>query len=182
MFERAAKVAGAGAGLVLVAACAISPIWKHEGDTVYTQRNLWVTDRQHETTNYRGDYMIPVNSKVRIGDTTERTIRVEVLDTGQRFTIVNVRKYTNRDIAAIYRRYFDSSRRDLAAFGAEARDAIRAGEIERGMSRDAVLVARGYPPVHATPTIHKDEWRYWTTGHDTRVIRFEDDRVVAIHD
>ena len=171
------------AALLALAACAFSPIAGVEGDTVYTQRNLWVASNQvHETTNYSAGYRIPVNTQVRIGDTSERAIKVEVPETGERFTIVNVRKYTDRGIEAVYRRYFDASPQDLDRFDAATREAIRAGRIEHGMNREAVLIARGYPPIHKTPSIRMDEWTYWKGGHDTLVVRFEGERVASVVD
>jgi len=50
------------------------------------------------------------------------------------------------------------------------------------MSKDAVLVARGFPPAHETPSIRMDAWRYWKSGNDTRVVRFDGDRVSAVVD
>ncbi|MDZ7788850.1 MAG: hypothetical protein U5K73_12165 [Halofilum sp. (in: g-proteobacteria)] len=182
MTPRIAKTLWLAATTLLLTACAFSPIGEFEGESLYTQRNLWVTDGVHETTNYRVEYMIPVNTRVRIGDTNERVIKVSVPETGERFRIINMRQYTDQDIKAIFHRYFADQRRNLDAFSADEREAIEAGEIERGMSKDAVLVARGFPPAHETPSIRMDEWRYWNSGNDTRVVRFDGDRVSAVVD
>jgi hypothetical protein len=163
-------------------ACAFSPIREFEGDTFHTQRNLWVADSVHETTNYRVDYMIPVNTRVRIGDTNERVIKVSVPETGERFRIINIRQYTQQDIEGIFHRYFAGQPQDLGAFRDEEREAIESGDIERGMRKEAVLIARGFPPAHETPSIRMDEWRYWKSGNDTRVVRFDGDRVSEVID
>lgn len=182
MRPRIVKTLWLVATCLLLAACAFSPIREFEGKTLYTQRNLWVADGVHETTNYRVGYMIPVNTRVRIGDTNERVIKVSVPGTGERFRIINIRKYTNQDIEGIFNRYFADERENLDVFGADEREAIEAGEIERGMSKDAVLIARGFPPAHETPSIRMDEWRFWKSGNDTRVVRFDIERVSDVID
>ncbi len=182
MTPRIAKTLWLAATCLVLTACAFSPIGEFEGETLYTQRNLWVTDGVHETTNYRVEYMIPVNTRVRIGDTNERVIKVSVPETGERFRVINIRKYTERDIETIFDRYFAAERQNLDAFRADEREAIESGEIERGMSKDAVLIARGFPPAHETPSIRMNEWRYWKSGNDTRVVRFDNDRVSEIVD
>lgn len=182
MTPRIAKTLWLAAICVLLTACAFSPIRKFEGETLYTQRNLWVTDGVHETTNYRVEFMIPVNTRVRIGDTNDRVIKVSVPETGERFRIINMPQYTDQDITGIFHRYFADQRQGLDAFSAAERAAIESGEIERGMSKDAVLIARGFPPAHETPSIRMDEWRYWKSGNDTRVVRFDGDRVSEVID
>lgn len=174
--------ANVAAAMLAIAVTGCSPLARFEGETVYTQRNLWVTDGVHETTNYRLGYRIPVNTEVRIGDTDERAIKVRVPETGERFIVINVRDHSRRDISAIYQRYFAPTPQDLARFTPGERDAIRDGEIEPGMSRDAVLLARGYPPAHETESIRMREWVYWKGGHDTVVVRFDDGRVTAVED
>ena len=182
MTPRIAKTLWIAFTSLLLTACAFSPIGEFEGETRYTQCNLWVADGVHETTNYRVGYMIPVNTRVRIGDTSERVIKVSVPETGERFRIINIREYTDRDIKAIFQRYFADESQKLDAFRASEREAIESGEVERGMSKDAVLIARGFPPAHETPSIRMDDWRYWKSGNDTRVVRFEDDRVSEVVD
>ncbi len=182
---RSARFLAVAVLAILLAACAgtqsaKSPISGVEGNTVHTRLNFWVVQGEHETTNYRMGSMIPVNSEVRIVATSGRTITGEVIDSGQRFTIINVAEYSKEDIEGIYDRYFGSSPRNLGGFRAAEREAIQAGEIEQGMSKEAVLVARGYPPAHETASTEMDRWRYWKGRHNTMVVRFENGRVASI--
>lgn len=189
--KRILRMATAAALAALIAACAGTggsggagggAIEGVAGKTVYTQRNLWVIQGEHEATNYRMGEMIPVNSKVRIEGTGRRTIEATALDSGRSFTIVNVAEYTRQDIRGIYDRYFGASPVDMSGFTADERRAIEAGRVERGMSKDAVLIARGYPPAHATASIEQDEWRFWKGRHNTVLVRFDDGRVSSIKD
>lgn len=176
----------AAVGLLLVACAAVkngkSPISEVEGSTVHTQLNFWVVQGEHETTNYRMGSMIPVNSEVRILDTSGSTITGKVTGSGQEFVIINVAEYSKEDIEGIYNRYFGSSPRDLGGFRAAEREAIKAGEVEQGMSKKAVLVARGYPPAHETASTEMNSWRYWKGRHNTRIVRFGNGGVTSVED
>lgn len=182
---RSVRILSVAVLAILLGACAAvksgkSPIPEVEGKTVHTQLNFWVVEGEHETTNYHMGSMIPVNSEVRIVDTTASTITGEVIDSGRRFTIINVAEYSKEDIEGIYNRYFDSESRNLGRFSGAEREAIKAGDIEKGMSKDAVLVARGYPPAHRTASTEMNSWRYWKGRHNTMVVRFDNGRVASI--
>lgn len=107
---------------------------------------------------------------------------LEVVDSGRRLKVVNVPGYTMVDIETIYDRYFGREPVDLGQFSAEARRAIENGEIETGMSKDAVLVARGYPPAHRTNVPEQNEWTYWQGTYNKRIVRFENGKVSSIKD
>lgn len=167
------------AALVL-AGCAPSPIKNLEGQSAITQINMWSYNGASETTNYAVDTFIPVNSKVEILETSADTIVFRVKDTGWEVALVNKAKYTGKNIDEIYDRYFGNSKVSLSGFSKLERDAIENGEVVPGMSKDAVLIARGYPPAHKTPSLEDDSWRFWQSRFDTMVVEFEDGKVVNI--
>lgn len=97
----------AALGLFLsLLACGSSPIKNTEGQTAYTQTNIWVDNTEHLTTNYHSGWRLPVNSQVRILNTSGDAIDLEVVDSGKKFTVINIAKYSGQDIAGIYQRYF----------------------------------------------------------------------------
>ena len=49
----------------------------------------------------------------------------------------------------------------LAAFAPEVRNAILAGHIRRGMTREQVLMAAGYLITSENPSLDASTWRYW---------------------
>jgi len=166
---------------VVLAGCAgKSPIPQTEGKTATTQINMWSYKGEIETTHYAVDTLIPVNSEVQILDTTGKTITFLVKDAGMEVTLVNKAKYTGMGIEGIYDRYFGDSKVSMSGFTKLERDAIENGRIVEGMSKDAVLVARGYPPAHETPSLEGDYWRYWQSRFDTIIVQFEDGKVVNI--
>jgi len=46
-------------------------------------------------------------------------------------------------------------------FNGEEKENIKKGTIAEGMSKEAVLMAYGYPPSHRTAALASDEWAYW---------------------
>jgi hypothetical protein len=42
-------------------------------------------------------------------------------------------------------------------------DAIKNGVLKLGMTKEQVLMARGYPPGHKTPSVEADAWTYWSS-------------------
>lgn len=166
----------------LLAGCATSPIEHVEGEAAITQLNMWHYRNQHETTNYQVDFLIPVNSRVDILDTSGDEIEFRVVETGEVVMLANVERYTRMNIAEIYDRYFGDTLVDLNQFSDAEREAIEEGSVEPGMSKEAVLIARGYPPAHETPSLDNDQWRYWRTRFDTVNVHFSDGEVESIED
>ena len=54
----------------------------------------------------------------------------------------------------------------LASLPPEMRNAILAGHIRRGMSREQVLMAVGYPITSENPRLDAATWRYWRSMSD----------------
>ncbi|CAI8874918.1 outer membrane protein assembly factor BamE [Methylococcus capsulatus] len=54
----------------------------------------------------------------------------------------------------------------LAAFPPEVREAIRAGKVSEGMTKEQVILAVGYPPTSETPSLDAPVWNYWLSSFD----------------
>ena len=65
----------------------------------------------------------------------------------------------------------------FASLSAEEQKKVKAGEIEAGMSKAAVIMAYGYPPGHKTPSLKLDKWVYWINHFKTRTVYFAEDKV-----
>lgn len=165
-----------------IVACGSSPIKNTHGNTVYTQVGMWVDGDRHLTTNYSVGWFIPANTQVQIKDSSSEEIVVHVPGENKIFHVVNIAKYTQENIKGIYDRYFGASRVNLSRFGSKEREAIKKGEIINGMSRDAVIAARGYPPSHETPSLDDDSWTYWTNRFNRIQVKFSGGRVSEVID
>ena len=150
-----------------------------KGDKLYTQFSLFYEKDVHRTTNYRIGNFVPINTEVVFVKANKNEIDVKLPD-GTTLKIENVQKYSGENITGIYQRTFSKTAVDLSRFSAKEKNSIEVGEVEIGMSKDAVIAALGYPPKHRTPTLKGNQWCYWRTIFKTFVVHFEDDKVKSI--
>ena len=68
---------------------------------------------------------------------------------------------------------------DYAKFSQMEKDNIKAGTLAVGMSKDAVIMAFGYPPTHRTKTLAESTWTYWKSKFINFEIQFDDRGKVA---
>ena len=70
---------------------------------------------------------------------------------------------------------------ELEKFPAKIREAVKTMRITRGMTRQQVLMAVGYPIASATPELDEALWRYWTSrSAEYQVLWGDDGRVDKI--
>jgi predicted nucleotidyltransferase component of viral defense system len=150
-----------------------------KGDKLYTQFSLFYEKNVHRTTDYRTGTFVPINTEVTFIKANKNEIDVTLPD-GTDLRIVNVEKYSGEKIVGILNRTLGKKAVDLSRFTKEEITSIQAGEVENGMSKDAVIASLGYPPKHETPTLNGNQWRYWRTIFTTFVVHFEDGKVVSI--
>jgi len=196
------------AALVLLS-CATVPRERLINKDLYLQANLWFERPMRiESTNYHRGSIIPAGTKARVlrvinartsspfyneesnmvvpfgGEIPSPGILFEILPSGQRFQIIFISKHHTgllpSDIAEHYFGKEDplASAR-YAGFTPVEKEAIRQGTLEPGMSKDAVLMAYGYPPEHRTPSLGLPTWIYWTNRFvSKRLIFSKDGRVI----
>lgn len=128
------------------------------GNTYFTKHNLKYEKGRHITTNYwRGDFL-PVNSQVQVKSIKGN--RMVLGYNGQDITIENVEKYTKKSVQEVADRMLSISQVNTG--GPFAND-IKFGEVRLGMTKDQVIMTRGYPPEHKTMSTEMDTWVYWSS-------------------
>jgi hypothetical protein len=143
---------------------------------MYTQTGMWYeTKKIVYGTNYNVGVHIPVNSKVTVVGAAGHGVVIDYK--GVQVELRNIGKYTGLDDGQFVDRLLGSKPVDLSKFSAAERTAIGKGALEKGMSRDAVLVSRGYPPAHATPSLKDERWRYWKNRWATMYVVFTNGKV-----
>ncbi len=152
------------------------------GATYYTQVGLFYEKGRYRTTNYGVGIFLPVNTAVKLVEFGTKDFIVEVAGTGEKVEIENVPKFTSWQLAEAFKMLFGPDMVSLLEFNAAERKNIEAGSIAPGMRKSAVIVARGYPPSHETPSLLRDQWKYWKNRWDTIIVSFKNDRVVDIKD
>lgn len=150
--------------------------------TYYSQVGIHYEKGRHLTTNYSVGIFMPVNTAVKLVEFGRKNFIVTDLKTGEQIDFVNVPKHTNWTLVESFDKLFGPEKVSLLKFNAAERSAIENGEVTEGMSKDAVIVSRGYPPSHETPSLKRDQWKYWKNRWDTIIVKFKNDHVVSIKD
>jgi len=161
----------------------ISPV----GGAYYTKVNIWYEDpKEILSTNYHKGTVIPVGSKVSIVGYGDNKISFTKEDqVGVKFTIFDVQKYSLVPMEELFSHYF--SKDDPKASGGEfsklsgkEKESIENGNLAEGMSKEAVIIAYGYPPKHKTPDLTNDIWYYWSSRFQTEAVTFRNNRIIKI--
>lgn len=120
--------------------------------------NDWISDA-----NWSSMPMIPAGASIKVLDYGRYRIMTEIDGRKMRLGLDYGRQQPLEDWA---RKIVvgDDPRRKIAAWPAPVRDAVRAGKLAIGMSKEQVLVSLGYPPMHQTPSLEASQWKYWHTG------------------
>ena len=130
----------------------------------------WISDSNY---NDSGQKVVPLGSPTKV--TGYGRNRVLVTIDGKRQAIGN--DYS-RDLGleTFAKRYVVSEdpRAKLSTFPAKLREAIQAGRVGRGMTRDQVLMSVGYPISSETPRLEATTWRYWVSSFSEFQVVFDD--------
>ena len=132
--------------------------------------------------NYSRNYFIPVNTRVTIID--DGTDNVIVFKYNKKSFAIDDRKrgYTGLSEYELRKRMFSATQVDLSKFTDKERYHIKKGQVYLNMSKEAILLSRGYPPIHRTPSLDSNIWRYWEGRFNSRNYIFKDTVLVQIDD
>ena len=145
---------------------------------MYTQVSMWNDRNRIKGTNYSVGLHIPVNSKVTILSVSAKAIVFKYNE--QKMTYYTIPKHTGLQSEKLIDRLFSKTPVDLSKYSKSIQDNILMGKVVKGMSKNAVLLARGYPPLHITTSTTSDSWRYMRNRWISALITFKDDKVSEI--
>ena len=148
-------------------------------EVLYTQRGLWYQPKKDyfvaKATNYATGEYLPPNTKVTLSKIKKNIL---IFSTGEKtIYLYNVTKYTKLDTSGLFDRMLSTRPVDMSRFTVRERKSMQSGLLVNGMSKEAVLVSRGYPPVHKTPSIHADEWVFWNSRAYNYPLVFKNNKV-----
>ncbi len=157
---------------------------KNLSGKVYSQFNMWEEKGHIYATNYSVGRKSPVNTEVKIISMSSKNIVFEdIRFPGVKISLDNIEKHTQMDTVKLAAQYFGTSKVDLGKFSKDERSFIKdfAGFYKKGISKDALIVARGYPPRHETPSLKYDTWRYWRNRWVSKNVNFENNKVKSLN-
>jgi len=152
-------------------------------DRLYTAYNVWFeSPTKVYSTNYQKGNILPAGTEVKDVKRSRGTLEFTDPKLKLTFTFEFVGKHHPGLTAEQWMdRYLTP--RDFAALskGLTAAEikAVRAGQVQVGMSKKAVLLAAGYPPEVATATTQLDVWKYWRNRFANYLVRFEHGKVAS---
>lgn len=154
-----------------------------EFSAIYTSYNLWYdADGDIRSENIQQGTILPFGTQIEFIDANTDRIRFRRVSDGKEFRI----KYNiNRNMIPveqfIKRLFVLRDGKDLAMnVRPLILEKIRRGIVEKGMTREEVLLAFGPPPAVRTPSETVDTWLYWTDDGVTRRIVFFGNKVISI--
>lgn len=150
----------------------------------YTCCNLRF-NRDHDATdaNYGNlPLLVPAGTRVRVTEVGPYWVRFRTSDDIDSYYL-ELRFGLDRITPAQYFGpiFLDAPPTDRFESWPEAiRDAIRYGHVLVGMTREQVLAARGYPPLHRTGGLASDTWIFYESRGTITQVTFENDRVASM--
>jgi hypothetical protein len=184
---------------VLAVACKQpAPPHPMNGEMRYTCCNMRYEKPEISDVNYQKGTLIPFGTRVQILEVRRNNVKFQpaghppitlVLkygkDAGLTMDQLVERTFVTEDPHAKLARV--ASKGGKAVKGAKApadertRKLIEQGVIEPGMTKDQVLMAKGYPPAHRTPSLDAPMWTYWENRWVTSEVYFDGDKVVRVN-
>jgi len=148
-----------------------------QGKDYFTRYTFREEKNQHITTNYSRGSVVPINTPVKLVSMAGSKLTLKRLDTGQEIKVENEDKYTKKSIPEIASLMLSAEKTPLEKLPDEVASAIRNGDMRKGMTRELVLMARGYPPAHETPSVESDRWIYWSSRFVKQTVVFVNGRL-----
>ena len=151
---------------------------------MHTQVAMFGQGSSITTLNYTLGFPIPVNSVVFYEDINSK--QLAFMYNQKRYYLRNAPRYSKTNMDQMLDRYFATTKVDLSKFTEKEQELIKAAKIEVGMSKEAVILAYGFPPSHTTASLDLDAWKYWKFQHgyaqDTLILHFKDNKLSSIQD
>lgn len=147
------------------------------GKDYFTRYTFHEEKNEHSTTNYARGGTIPINTPVKLVSMSGSQLVLKCLDSGQQVKVKNEEKFTKKSISEVASLMLSAEKTPLEKLPEDVAGAIRNGEMRKGMTKELVLMARGYPPAHETPSIDGDRWIYWSSRFVKQTIVFSDGRL-----
>lgn len=125
----------------------------------------------------QGTSIVAVGTPARITAYDFRWFEADLAGKPQRIKNDYSRNITLADFA---KRYVvtEDPKQKMAAFPPAVRDAIVAGKVAPGMTREQVLMAIGFPVAGENPSLDALTWRYWRDSWSEYQVNFDDKGLV----
>ena len=143
------------------------------GQKYYIRHCFMYEGGKSETTNYWRGTLVPINSEATLVSIGDKRMVLQLTGGGS-VKIENVEKYSKRSMATIAHYLLAAQPVPIEKFDVATINAIKSGNLKMGMTKEQVVMARGYPPGHKTPSLDDDTWVFWSSRFVMQTIVFTD--------
>ena len=148
------------------------------GKDYFTRFSFHQEGGEYPITNYGRGLLVPINTPVKLIKMTGKKITLKRLDNSEEIKVENIPEYSGKkNLPDVARLLLSAEPTPIDKLAPELASSIRAGEMRKGMTKEQVLMARGYPPAHETPSIEGDRWVYWSSRFIKQTIVFTNGRL-----
>ncbi|MBU1343525.1 MAG: hypothetical protein KKE44_03110, partial [Proteobacteria bacterium] len=98
---------------------------------------------------------------------------IKRMDTGQEIKFTFSSKHMAMDKEEYINTLFSTTKISLEGLSPLDLQGVEQGKALKGMSKQGVMTALGYPSAHMTPSLNEKEWIYWTTRFKTKAVIFD---------
>lgn len=135
----------------------------------------WISDSNYQES---GKFVVPLGTPAKVLDYGRYRVRLQLGDTQQTLGNDYSRELSMADFAKRYIVAEDPMVK-LRSFPRKAQDAITSTRVTRGMTREQVLMAIGYPMASETPHLDARVWKYWLWTFSPYDIYFDERGLVS---
>jgi hypothetical protein len=137
----------------------------------------WISDINYDE---NGKHIIPVGTPLTVLGTGRNRVRIKIEGKDQAIGNDYSRDLSLEDFTKRYV-VMDDPAVKIAGYPQNIRDAIATARIVKGMTREQVLMALGYPVSSENHVLGDKTWRYWLSSFVEFHVKFDDsDHVVDV--
>jgi hypothetical protein len=166
---------------VVLVSCALVPIDVNKllelkpDQKIYTSYNIWYDNKDEiAQINYQSGKILPFGTEVKILEATGRGIVFQDVKTNEKYRVVFFRRFLVGKAEQYIKILFTTKNSEELATGIkpEILEKIKTGTVEKGMNKQEVMLAYGYPSPHRTPSINEDTWIYFDNATKKKRVIF----------
>lgn len=157
---------------------AVPAIAPQLGGKYFTRVTFYHEKGKHLATNYSRGIVVPINTEVELTSYKKKYFTLRIVATGEEILMVNVPEYTGHTVQTLPENYLADVKTPVEKLPEGLQRSVSDGQLRLGMTKEIAIAARGYPPIHATPSIEGDRWVYWSSRFVQLTVVFRDDRIV----
>jgi len=132
----------------------------HEGD--------WISD-----SNYAGLPMVPAGTPVKVLSYGRYRAHVDMNGKPFRFGQDYGREQESTEKWVSKLVVTEDPKLKLASYPKQVQEAIKAGQLMKGMTKEQVLMSVGYPLTNENPSLDAPVWRYWRSSFDEYQVEWD---------